>query len=165
MKNRELVEAALLIALAAVLYLLSPGQLPYAGRISLEMLPIFFLSFRRGYKIGAIAGGMLGLIILAFDPRVVHPLQFILDYPLPHILVGFSGIFKSNIYLGIIVGSLARFLSHYLSGVIFFAAYSPEGMPVWLYSALYNGIYILPQVILALIIVPVLLRRIGDVLD
>ena len=163
MKTNDLVEAALLVALAAVLYLLSPGQLPYAGRISLEMLPIFFLSFRRGYKIGAVGGGVLGLIILAFDPRVVHPMQFILDYPLPHILVGFSGLFRSHIYIGIVAGGIGRFVSHYISGVLFFAAYSPEGMPVWLYSAVYNGIYILPQVILSIIIVPVLLRRIGNV--
>lgn len=160
-RYRKIAEAGLLTALAAVLNLVSIAKLPYAGKLSLEMLPIFLLSFRQGPKIGVIGGACLGMIILFLDPYVVHPVQFILDYPLPHILVGLSGFFRKNIYLGIIIGGLGRFASHFLSGIIFFAAFTPPGTPVWLYSALYNGSYILPQIIVSLIFVPLIIKRLN----
>jgi len=159
-KSRVVSETGVMVALATILYLLSPGQLPNAGRISMEMLPIYFISFRRGPKVGVFAGAVLGLIILLIDPRVVHPLQFIMDYPLPHMLVGASGVFRKNIYLGIIAGGLGRFLSHFISGMVFFDAFVPKGTPVWLYSLIYNGSYLLPQIILAMILLPIILKRV-----
>ena len=146
-------------ALGAALYLLSPGRLPNAGRFSLEMLPIFFLAFRRGAPAGIFAGGILGMIILALDPYVVHPIQFLLDYPLAHMMVGISGFLRKRIWLGILAGGGGKFLCHFLAGIFFFAAFAPQGTPVWLYSAIYNGSYILPQMLIALILLPMILKR------
>ena len=162
-RYRTIAEAGLLTALAAVLNLISLAKLPYAGKFSLEMLPIFILSYRQGPKFGACAGACLGMIILFIDPYVVHPVQFILDYPLPHILVGLSGIFRKNIYLGITFGGMGRFFSHFISGIIFFAAFTPQGTTVWLYSLLYNGSYILPQIIASLILVPLIIKRLDKI--
>ena len=156
---RSISESGLLIALAAVLFILSPGQLPYAGKISLQMLPLFLLTFRRGPKTGMMAGAVFGVIVLLLDPRFVHPVQIILDYPLPYIAVGGAGYFSGKIRLGILIGGLGAFISHFFSGIVFFAAFTPEGMPVWLYSFLYNASYVFPQVIVSILIVPSLLKK------
>ena len=150
-----------MVGLAGALYLLSPGQLPNAGRISMEMLPIFYLSFTLGARAGLIAGGVLGLLILLIDPRFVHPAQVLLDYPLANMMVGTSGFFRKSVILGVLVGGTGRFLSHFVSGIVFFAAFTPEGTPVALYSLIYNGSYIFPQMILAWILLPTLLKRFG----
>jgi thiamine transporter len=43
-------------------------------------------------------------------------------------------------------------LCHLLSGVVFFGSYAPEGTNVWVYSAVYNGSYMIPNLILAVIL-------------
>jgi len=159
MKVRLVAEAGVMVGLACALYLLSPGQLPNAGRISLEMLPIYFIAFRRGPRVGIFSGGVLGLMLLALDPRFVHPAQILLDYPLAHMMVGLAGFFPNRILTGILVGGTLRFVCHFISGIIFFAAFAPEGTPVWLYSVIYNASYILPQMILAMILLPLILKR------
>ena len=50
-------------------------------------------------------------------------------------------------------------MAHFTSGVVFFATYAPEGTPVWIYSALYNAFYLIPEIILSALILPILLRR------
>lgn len=154
-------EAGVFAGLAAAFYLLSPGQLPNAGRISMEMLPLYYLSFRRGPKAGILTGGVVGLLIMALDPRFVHPVQVLLDYPVPMMMVGLSGIFSRKIWLGILVGGVGRFIPHFISGMVFFAAFTPEGTPVWLYSLFYNASYVLPQMVLGLILMPMIMRRVG----
>ncbi|MBC8277145.1 MAG: energy-coupled thiamine transporter ThiT [FCB group bacterium] len=159
---RSITESGLLIAMAAVLYLLSPGQLPYGGKISLHMLPLFLLTFRRGPNAGIIAGGIFGVIVLLLDPWFVHPVQIIMDYPLPYMCVGCAGYFSANIRLGIIIGGVGGFASHFLSGIIFFSAFAPEGMPIWEYSLLYNASYIL-QVILSVLLIPTILKKLARI--
>ena len=72
------------------------------------------------------------------------------DFLLAYKVLGFAGIFcqfKGGFYLGTLVGSALRFLVHYIVGATIWAAYKPEqffGMTMttpWLYSAIYNGIY------------------------
>ena len=53
---------------------------------------------------------------------------------------------------------LARFVCHYLSGVVFFASYAPQNWNPYLYSAAYNGAYLVPSLIIAAVLVVVLLR-------
>ncbi len=148
-----------MVGLAAALYMLSFLRMPYAGKLSLEMLPIYFLSFRWGWKVGALAGLTLGLLLLILDPMVVHPVQFLLDYPIPHMMVGLASLFSRNVYWGVTIGGAGRFASHFISGVVFFGAFAPEGTPIWLYSLIYNGIYVVPQILLALLLLPPILKR------
>ncbi|MBU7016120.1 MAG: energy-coupled thiamine transporter ThiT [Theionarchaea archaeon] len=61
--------------------------------------------------------------------------------------------------LGVIVGIAGRFLCHFISGVIFFSEYAPEGMNPWIYSALYNGSYILGELIISVILIYLLIKK------
>lgn len=57
------------------------------------------------------------------------------------------------------VGILGRFICHFISGIIFFAIYAPEGMNPLLYSAIYNGSYLAIEFIISSLIVYILVRK------
>ena len=70
----------------------------------------------------------------------------------------------SKLPLAAFVGCVARFGIHFISGVTVYAQYMPEefmGMtmtsPVF-YSVLYNGTYMLPNTILAIVICVLLMK-------
>jgi thiamine transporter len=57
------------------------------------------------------------------------------------------------------VGVFGRFLAHFASGVWFFAEYAPTGVSPILYSASYNGGYLIVELIISEIIIAVLVSR------
>ncbi|MBD0355302.1 MAG: energy-coupled thiamine transporter ThiT, partial [Rubrobacteraceae bacterium] len=92
--TRVLTEAALAIALAFVLGFVVLFKMPFGGSVSLEMIPLILLALRQGWKVGIVAGATYGLLDLAIDPYVVHPVQLLLDYPLAFGVLGLAGLFK-----------------------------------------------------------------------
>jgi thiamine transporter len=159
--TRVLTEAALAIALAFVLGLIRVFKMPYGGSISLEMVPLILLALRHGPFVGIVAGAAYGLLDLALEPFVVHPVQVVFDYPLAFGVLGLAGFFPPTVrgaILGTVVAVAARFLCHFVSGVVFFASYAPEGWNPLLYSAAYNAAYLIPSLAIALVAVVVLLR-------
>lgn len=46
----------------------------------------------------------------------------------------------------------ARFLCRFVSGVVFFASYAPEGMNPAVYSIVFNATYLIPDFIICCII-------------
>ncbi|MCG0275315.1 MAG: energy-coupled thiamine transporter ThiT [Thermosediminibacteraceae bacterium] len=149
-----LIEGALMIAIATILSFIKPYQAPFGGSVTLgSMVPILLYSMRNGAAKGILAGVAYGLLQLVIEPYIVHPVQVILDYPLAFGLLGLSGLFGKRIVAGVTVGILGRFLSHFLSGVIFFESNAPEGMNVLFYSAAYNGSYLLPELVISLLAV------------
>jgi thiamine transporter len=159
--TRVLTEAAISVALSFVLGLFVLFKMPFGGSVSLEMIPLILLSLRQGWKVGVVAGATYGLLDLAIDPFVVHPLQLLLDYPLAFGVLGLAGLFKPTVLgaiLGATVAVLARFFCHFLSGVVFFASYAPDSWNPFLYSAAYNAAYLIPGLLLAIVVVLVLLK-------
>lgn len=145
-------EVGVAVALAAVLSLIRVFRMPQGGSISLEMVPIFYVALRRGGGTGVLAGLVLGMVKLVLEPYVVHPLQFLMDYPLAFAALGLAGFFPGAPLVGVLVGGAARFLLHVLSGVVFFASYAPEGSNVWVYSLTYNATYMVPEVVIAMLV-------------
>lgn len=94
------------------------------------------------------AGFASGILRLFLGAYIVHPAQALLDYPLASAAVGLAGFFPGSIYLGIAAGMLSCLSSYVLSGVIFFGSYAPEGTNVLLYSIIYNGTIIIPELII-----------------
>lgn len=120
------------------------------------MIPIFWLALRRGWKIGIFGGAVFGVVDLAIEPFVVNPVQFILDYPLAFAVLGLAGFFQKYPVVGVIVGGLARFVSHFVSGVVYFPEYAPPGMSPIVYSALYNGTYLVPSIIVCAVVIGIM---------
>jgi thiamine transporter len=159
--TRVLAEAALAVALAFVLGLIKVFQMPFGGSISLDMVPLILLALRQGPWVGIVAGAAYGLLDLAIEPVALHPVQVLFDYPLAFGVLGLAGCFAPTVrgaILGTIVAVLARFLCHFVSGVVFFASYAPEGWNPLAYSAAYNLAYLVPSLIISLVVVVVLLR-------
>ena len=159
--TRVLTEAALAVALAFVLGFVVLFKMPFGGSVSLEMIPLILLALRQGWKVGVVAGAAYGLLDLAIDPYVVHPVQFILDYPLAFGALGLAGLFEPTVrgaVLSATVAVLARFACHFLSGVVFFASFAPEGWNPYVYSAAYNAAYLAPSLGIAVVVTVVLLK-------
>ncbi len=160
----SMVEGSIMIALAIVLdYLckLIPFEFAYGGGISIAVLPLIYYTFRRGCAWGLGAGlvySLLQIITGWYPPPAgtwwAFVLCVLLDYFLAFTVTGCAVLFarpfgKARRLAGYAVGSAAvcvlRFLFSFLSGILLYGSYAPEGMPVWLYSLLYNGGYMLPN--------------------
>lgn len=154
--TRILTYGALAITAAFILSYIRVFRMPYGGTITLaSMLPIFIFAYIAGTRAGLMAGICYGLLQYIQDPFFVHPVQFLLDYPLAFALLGLAGIFKENYFLGALAGSAGRFICHFLSGAVFFGEYA-NGQNVFLYSFIYNGSFLLPDMIIcmAVLLIP-----------
>ena len=154
---QQLVLCAILIALAYVLGLIKIFNLPFGGSITLfSMLPAVLCGYICGTKKGVLACVALGLLNLAIGGYVLHPVQLILDYILAFGAMGLSGLVankKNGLTLGYIIAVVGRFFFAFLSGVIFFASYAPEGMNPVVYSIVYQAIYLGTEGILTIILI------------
>ncbi len=149
--TRVLAYGAMVIALAFVLSFIRVVKLPNGGSVTLaSMLPLIVFAFIAGPKAGMIAGLGYGMLQYVQEPYFVHWAQFLLDYPLAFAMLGAAGFYKRNIYIAAGIAGLGRLICHFISGVVFFAEYA-EGN-VYLYSLVYNGSYILPEIILGIVI-------------
>lgn len=163
---RALTEGAVMVALATALSYLKLFELPNGGSVCIGMLPIFVFCVRWGLFNGLIASFSYGLLQLIFDGAYAWgPWSMLLDYILAFGALGVAGLFarrKDGIFVGTVVGCLARFVFHFISGVTIYRIYEPTevlGMSfsdAYLYSAVYNGSYILIDMVLCLVIVGVL---------
>ncbi len=150
---RALAEIGVAIALAAVLGQVRLFVMPQGGSVSLELLPIIFIAVRRGVVPAAVTGLLYGLLQLGLPGAFVyHPAQAALDYPLAFMSLCAAGFVYvrglKSLALAVLLALGARFVFHFLSGLIFFAAYAPDWEAPWLYAATYNLLYLVPEGIL-----------------
>lgn len=158
-----LVEGSLCIALSIALSFVKFFALPQGGSVSLGMLPIFIFAIRRGGTAGISAGLAVGLLRLFLGGYVVHPLQALLDYPVASALLGAAGFFRTNKYFGVTVAAFLNLFATVLSGVVFFSAYAPEGMNVWLYSILYNASVVIPESMICMALIYFIMPRLDKI--
>lgn len=105
-------------------------------------------------------------------------IMLLMDYIIAYTVLGFGGIFRNKIKnaavslsLGSIVALALRYAVHILSGYILFSGwaewfFTQEGFPAWgatlvenvspnllgfIYSVVYNGLYMIPEIILTAI--------------
>jgi thiamine transporter len=166
-RTKLLAEMAVAIALGTVLSFVRFSIWPEGGSITAgSMVPLFWFSLRRGAKLGATAGVAYGVVQFFAGPFFVHPAQLLLDYPVAFGALGLSGLLRKHELAGVALGVAGRFLAHFVSGVIFFATYAPAvylgvdiGANAYTYSALYNGSYLLPELVISLVLMMVVTRR------
>ncbi len=147
-KTKVLTECAVAVTLSILCSFIKVFEMPQGGSISLTMIPLFIISYRRGAVAGFFTGSVYGLISLMFSSVTYHPMSVLLDYIMAFGLIGVSGIFKKNI-LGVITGTcagvLCRFICSLVSGAIIFKSFAPSGQNPWMYSFVYQCTYLLPE--------------------
>lgn len=147
--TRTISYAAVCIAMSFALSYIKMWEMPQGGSITLaSLLPLMIFSYMFGVKKGVFAGMIYGILQAIQDPWLIHPAQFLLDYPVAFAAIGLAGMFRSvkafenkpqiAFALGGVVASLLRFLSHILSGVFAFSEYAGDQNP-WIYSMGYNS--------------------------
>ncbi len=168
--TKQLVFSALAMALSLVTSFFKFLELPMGGSVTLfSMFFITLIGYWYGAKIGVITAIAYGLLQFVIDPVFYTPVQMIVDYPLAFGALGLSGIFsnkKNGLIKGYITGVLGRYFFSFLSGLIFFASYAEGyGMSAPIYSLSYNGMYIIPEAIITviLLVVPSISRALTHV--
>ncbi|MBQ9086523.1 MAG: energy-coupled thiamine transporter ThiT [Clostridia bacterium] len=167
-KTRMLVEGAVMVALATILSYLRVVNFPWGGSITvLSMLPIAVYSLRYGFRGGLAVAFVYSVIQLGQGILVdgllgwgLTPVALVscilLDYVGAFTVLGLAGIFGNKKWGAIIGGTvmalMLRFVFHYISGVAIFhsAGMLWEGFATentWLYSLIYNGAYMLPEIV------------------
>ncbi|MFP3358981.1 energy-coupled thiamine transporter ThiT [Planococcus sp. SIMBA_143] len=175
MRNKRvllMVEIAIFAALGFVLDFIA-FRMPQGGSVSLVMIPIVLMAFRRGIGAGVITGLLVGLLQIVTGFISVAPLSFgfvvmqvILDYLLAYGVVGLAGMMRGRyleavrarktgkviamVALGVLIGSFLRYVIHVITGILFFSMFA-EGN-VFVYSAVYNATYMIPVAIVAAIV-------------
>jgi thiamine transporter len=147
---------AMFYALDYLANLLPFFKMPYGGTLGLGVIALLLASYHLGWKKALPV--MVVCIFLQFmtgTMYIVHPIQFVLDYGLAFMVYALASCLPK--YYGIGVTNVVRYLAHVVSGVVFFGEYATG--PVWQYSLIYNGWYMVPTMILGLIVVPVLVSR------
>ena len=151
--TRQVVFAALMIAATLVLEQLCIFHMPQGGSVTLGgMVPLILLAYLEGPIVGAIGGCLYGFLNMMQDPFILHPAQVLFDYPLPYACMGLAGLWASHRVAATALAFAARFLCHFVSGVVFFASYAPEGMNPAVYSIVFNATYLIPDFIICCII-------------
>ena len=167
--TRMLVESALFIAIGTVLSLIK-FDLPFGGGVTIvSMLPLIICSHRWGWKWGVVTAFVYSVLqlILGLD-NVGYASSFVmaagivlLDYIVAYTVIGFSGVFdllmgkgRGAVAVGIAVTFTLRFLCHLVTGAWIWGVWMPEEFmnmtmtSPWLYSFLYNGWYMLAELVL-----------------
>ena len=180
--TRRLVESAVLIAIATVLSLLKI-DLPFGGGVTIvSMLPLILASHRHGWKWGVVTAFvysllqlLLGLDNVGYATSFVMALGVIfLDYIIAYTVIGLSGIFdkvfgpgRKALFTGILVTFLLRFVCHLITGAWIWGEWMPEefmNLPMtspWLYSFLYNGWYMLAEIVLTEVVAMLIYGPLG----
>ena len=141
--TKTIVFVGLFTAISYVLYMIKFIPYPQGGGITLfSMLPTMLLTIMFGRGAGLTSGILFGVTKLLNGGIILHPLQFMLDYILSNMVLGFSDVFgtdkKYKILLGSLFATLLSTLMCIISGAVFFGEYA-NGMNVWVYSTIYNA--------------------------
>lgn len=166
---RGLVESGVLLALGYVLSIIKIRILPEHGSITIvSMLPIVILAYKYGPAWGTLCGFVHGLIQIVegggFAPPtnsfLSYALVFLLDYAFAWAAVGLlAGLLRNvsakpqaAIAAGAFVGIAGRFLCSFISGVIIWGVYAPEGQSPVLYSLIANSAVMIPEMLITTVI-------------
>ena len=143
------------------------------GSITLaSMVPIIIFAYCFGIGRGLFVGLIYGLLQFVQSPQYYNFVQFLFDYLIAFSALGLGGIFfkvksiRVSLILGALVACLARFASATIAGIVWFYAYGPyeslaifgstAGMGAFVYSLLYNALYMVPETIITVAVIAAL---------
>ena len=151
----------MVVALSIVLGNLRLLELPNGGSIAFGTLPLILLAVVRGFRPAFLAGWCAGLGHALAGGTIIHPAQYLLDYGLAYALLACAaasrGTSRPRLALGALCAGAAHYAVFVASGTVFFAQYANGASPLT-YSLVYNAITVVPEVIIAMLVLPTLVR-------
>lgn len=168
--TKKLTTSALLIALATVLMWVSkliPAPWLQGGSVTLaSMVPVILIGIVFGTKWGlctSISYAILQMIFGFYPPPAQTVFSFVavvfLDYIFAFGFLGLSGFFfrlygKKHISaaLSAFTVTLIRYICHIISGILIWGIYAGENQSLLAYSIIYNGTYMVPEIIISTIV-------------
>jgi len=164
----KMTRAAIMVALACALSFFKVIELANGGSVTLgSMVPIILISYLVDFKWAVFTSFVYSLLQMLLQGIAVPPTQnffyymlvIMLDYIIAFTVLGLAGgITKKlkNINVKVISGTVVvvmlRFICHLLSGILIWGVYAPEGQSVFYYSLIYNGSYMLCELVITVII-------------
>lgn len=169
---KKLTTGAVMIALATALSLVTLFKAPYGGSVTAgSMIPIVLFSMMFDLKwslLVSVTYGVIQMILGFYAPPTPDFISFVLvillDYIVAFGVLAFAGPIARVLHRGdklsivpaavsTAVVMVLRFLCHFLSGIIIWDVYAPEGVAPWFYSLTYNGGYMLMELIISVVII------------
>ena len=164
-KTRKLCECAILLAMSAALSFVKIYTMPLGGSVTLlSMLPVMAAGLRHGKKWGFATTGLYAAfqLVQALINGNVFPYCYtvtavivciLFDYVVPFGALGATGfvsVKSGKVKVLAVTGALVllRFVCHFITGVVVWGQWAPEGMGKFIYSLVYNAQYMLPELIL-----------------
>lgn len=148
--SKSIALAGICVSLSFALSYIKLWDLPQGGSVTLvSFLPIMLFAYLYGAKKGLFVGFVYGLLQSLQDPYIIHPAQFLLDYPVAFAMAGFAGVLKNvnmkspqlKFALSALIGGAMRYVAHVLSGAFAFGAYALDAgaSNAFTYSLAYNS--------------------------
>jgi len=170
-KTKKMVTCSILIAIAAVLSVVSPLKMPFGGETTIaSMVPIIIIPYLFGLRYGLISSlvfSAIQMILGAQNFGLLAPtfanfsLIALFDYIIAFGVLGLGRQFSKNAVIGGGIVIALRYISHVISGAILwgqFATTEQLAHGVWVYSIVYNATYMVPEFIISVIVLAVLVR-------
>ena len=163
---RMLAEGGICLAMSIALSYLKIPVAALGGSIDFVMIPLIIFACRWGMGWGIGLGFAFGTLkFFLAGGAAVNWQSMLLDYSVAYAFVGFAGLAKNwkwGLPIGALIGCVARFAIHFLSGVTIYAEYAEStadffgaaiGTPgAVLYSLVYNAAYMLPNTVIAIFV-------------
>ncbi len=156
---------ALSIALSYVLSYVRLYRMPTGGSVTLaSMLPIMLFSVAYGVGPGLLVGLVYGTLQYLQGGWWLNIWQFLFDYPLAFAALGLAGLAKDKsdkwMYVSIPIAALGRAVCAVIAGLMWMAGSGPEDLVIGsmqlsstlTYSIVYNGVYLVPDTLICLIL-------------
>ncbi len=176
MKNRilirNLVEAAIMIAISTVLSTLKIVDMPVGGSVTFaSMVPVMLIAYRHGFKWGmgtALTYSLLQLLLGLENYGYVsgwlsYVILTLFDYVIAFVVIGLGCMFKdrfksehisknasqaTELALAAFIISVLRYICHVISGATIWATLPVGSAAAIAYSFGYNAVFMIPETII-----------------
>lgn len=173
-RTKKLTFCAMMTAMATVLMLLSkliPSPWLQGGSVTIaSAVPIIAASLIYGWKWGILTSltyAIIQLITGFYPPPTQNLLSFILvivfDYLFAFGILGIAGIFYKKkkpftIPLSGFIVTFLRYICHIISGILIWGVYKDASQTLIGYSIIYNGSYMIPEIIITTVTLAFLIK-------
>ena len=165
--TKKLTLSALMVALSTVLMLVSkliPAPWLQGGSVTIaSMVPIITVSIMLGSKWGLLCGFVYSLLQMMtgfYPPPTQTFLSFVLvillDYCFAFGVLGTASFFyklfgktQASMAISAFIVTTLRYVCHIFSGILIWGVYAQDGQSVLAYSLIYNGTYMIPEIIIS----------------